>query len=93
MLLYPLKNNEDGSVETLKVDESGMYTGSLVPLKNGRPIPPNSQVIDTRAIKGYSPWRSGELVYDGQPSAGPPKVNSRAFQTGWDAIWGAKDIN
>lgn len=97
MLLYPLKNNENGSVETLRVDGSGVYVGNLVPVKEGRPIPPNTQVIDTRAVKGYSPWREGEVLYhtpaSGPPTSGPPKVNSPAFQSGWDAIWGSKDIN
>ena len=98
MLLCPLQNNENGSVETLRVDNSGVYIGNLTPVKDGQPIPPNSQIIDTREVPGYSPWRSGELVYSSSAPAlpshsGPPKVNSEPFRAGWDAIWGSKGIN
>lgn len=88
---YPVQNNSDGSTTAIRLDKDGIHTGTITPMKDGKPVPPGHECIHYQPIDGQAPWAEGEVLYSNNVEGhGPAKVNSEAFKSGWDAIWGNK---
>ncbi len=82
--------SEDGSFRAVLLSDDGVGVGHFVPAEDGSPVLPGAQLVNLSARDG-SPALDLEVLYEapGAPRpSGPAMVNSRAYRSGWDAVFG-----
>ena len=93
-VIHPVAKSKEGHVRGVFIekDERGAPIGSATlemrPVAEGEPVGPGH--IRTEWDEGNGHYKA---TIHGEPpvepgGSGPPKVNSKAFQSGWDRIWG-----
>lgn len=65
--------------------------GTLTPCRDGKPLDPDAELVNVEeqpdgSLSCETLWSPKEAR-----SAGPAKVTSSAYRSGWDAIWGTPD--
>jgi hypothetical protein len=89
--MLPVPTGPNGERVLLRHDHEEVSVTTIVPHADGKPIPPDRDLI---AIQKHPDGSlSCETLWEGagEASHGPAKVSSPAFRTGWDAIWGKPD--
>jgi hypothetical protein len=69
--------------------------GTLTPCRDGKPTHPDAELVNVEegpdgSLSCETLWSPDEA--DEAP-AGPAKVTSPAYRSGWDAIWGTPNRN
>ena len=81
-LLVPLTPaDEAGEQVAIRKDADGnVRLGTIGPVRDGQPIPEDSEVIDITHLEGP--------LYEVRGGTRPALVNSKAYKSGWDNIFG-----
>jgi hypothetical protein len=80
--------DEHGHSQVMCLYDDCVEMGELRPLKDGVPIMGGEPVM----VSGSGPRRTMQFLGEKPPRKGPAKVNSPAFQAGWDNIFGKKEV-
>jgi len=78
--------DERGARPTLCLYEDRIEVGECAPLKDGVPLNGKALV----ELDGRAPFCRMRFL-EGRPK-GPAKVNSKAYQAGWESIFGKKEV-
>lgn len=99
-VLLPMQISDKGGIRGMYIDEHGIQPRQLSPVKPGEPIMTDEVVslskregtpfldaeVTTLGCGGMAPMEASETGHDG-----PCRVNSKAYQNGWERIFGSKD--
>lgn len=97
-VVLPLAHNGNGDVRGLVLDETGIRSAEFTRIEEGRPI--MGEYVELKGREG-SPLVDAEFhSLPGVPEVppeertsrgrGPARVNSRAYEAGWERIFGKK---
>jgi len=70
--------------------DGAVALGTLRPFEEGKPLDPNVELVEIQQAGPFTLLRNHGRV-GRATSQGPAMVNSKAFKTGWDQIFGAKN--
>jgi len=91
VVLVHARNPERGSYGIVRWRDNRVELGEMRPVKEGQPL--QGEVV--RLHEREAPLYDVEVLLDAPApharGAGPPKVTSNDYRTGWDGIFGPRD--
>ncbi len=79
----------DHSFPVARLSESSVAFGRMGPVSEGRPLG-GTEILHVEPVGDTGAFEA-TVLYDGTPGRdGPAMVNSRAFLSGWDAVFGGQ---
>jgi hypothetical protein len=89
MLLHSPTDDGEGA-RVLRVKDDSLSVGEVRPVREGEPMNAR-ELVRLRPRDGTPRVCDVETLYEPPRKSGPPKVATRRFREGWDAIFGTRE--